>query len=94
MSLHIQNIHINMYSEFLEFNRTIKFNNKYLMYVMFYLQLLNTFTIHVRSLITVEALCFIKSQLRNRCSKYLSSESMHTWTHQIMDCRTLSKVSR
>jgi len=64
------------------------------MYVIFYLHLHSTFTIHVRNLITVEASCFIKSQLRNRCSKYLSSESMHAWTHQIMDCRTLSTVWR
>jgi len=45
-----------------EFNLNIILKNKYLNYVIFYLKLINTLTIHVSNSITVNFLLFIKLQ--------------------------------
>jgi hypothetical protein len=61
-----KNIYTNICSEMsaVEFKYKITANNKYLIYVIFYLQLIHytLFTIHVPSSITVEFLSFIRPQ--------------------------------
>ena len=77
MILHMQNISIHTHTHththirewFSSLTERSNLTINTCLYVIFYLHLLSTFRIHIRSLITIEALCFIKSQLRNKMFK-------------------------
>ena len=54
----------------------------------------NTFTVFFRSLIKVEVLLSTKSQFTKYCSKFTPAGLLHILTLLIVDCRTLSTVTR